>query len=376
VTARIMVRDCAPTAKAPIPVTPNTAACSLRTDFTNKIAIQQEAWQFTDTLGTVHNVTSCVDSTITYAMSTIYGVCPDLVLSDRSAAFKQVRSQITGPSGPQYLTDCAPSQDAADEATPTTTVAGCETIFFNYLDQGQSYGAWRYFYQFAGGSPVYLTSCLQSTTVYPQQTEIQGYLYNDPAKTAQPKTAIYIMPPVGRVDVSPAQVRTGAANVAYRFERETNNARPSSIFWVGCEAWQPTDLTDTYLRPDNTEVSYLIGAGPNVDMGDQCTRTTQYQTVYAYASVDQQGYLYGPAIPNGVYAYPGNVNYGSITGCLTQVLGATMTVTNYYQQQARTVTTLPAGASGTSSYGAWANNGGTINGGSVSCSGPEPNGPS
>ncbi len=69
------------------------------------------------------------------------------------------------------------------------------------------------------------------------------------------------MTPVGRVDVSPAQVWAGAANVAYLYERETNNARPASMFWVDCEAWQPTDKTDTYLRPDNTEVSYFVGAG-------------------------------------------------------------------------------------------------------------------
>jgi hypothetical protein len=299
-SARVMVRDCAPTTTAPIAVTPNTAACTLRTDFTNMIAIQQEAWQFTDQAGSVHKVTSCVDSTITYPITNIYGVCPDLVMSDKSAAFKQVRSQISPPSGAQYLTDCSPSQSAGDEVTPATTVSGCETTFFNYIDQGQSYGAWRWFYQFAGGSPVYITSCLQSTTVYPQQVEIQGYLYNDPQKTAQPKTDIYINTPVGRVDVSPAQVRPGAANVAYLYERTANTARPSSMYWVGCEAYQPTDKTDTYQRPDLTEVSYLVGPGPVVDMGDQCTRTIQYQTVYAYAAVDQTGFIYGPAIPGGV----------------------------------------------------------------------------
>ncbi len=122
-----------------------------------------------------------------YPIINIYGVCPDLVLSDKSAAFKQVRSQITGPSGPQDLTDCTPSQAAGDEVTPTTTVSACDKTFFNYIDQGQSYGAWPYFYQFPGGSPVYLTICVQSTTVYPQQSEIQGYLYNDPRKAARPR---------------------------------------------------------------------------------------------------------------------------------------------------------------------------------------------
>jgi hypothetical protein len=373
-SARIMVRDCAPTATPPITVTSNMAACALRADYTNLIAVQQEAWQYVDTKGTIQNVTSCTDSTITYPITPIYGVCPDLVLSDKSAAFKQVRMQVTTLTGPQYLTDCEPSQTSGDEATPSTTVTGCETTFFTYISQGQSFGSWRYYYQFTGSAPVYLTACLQSTTAYPIQSEIQGYAYNDPQKTAQPKTALYIMPPAGRVDISAAQVRDGAANIAYTFVRTTNNARGDAMYWVGCEGDQPTDQTETYARPDLTQVSYVVGAGPTVDMGDQCTRTTQYQTIYAYASVDSYGYVYGPGVPGGVLVATGTVNYGQLTSCQAINQNATMTVTNFAQQQVRTVTTLPAGAGGTSTYGVWASSGGPYANGSAVCYGPVPDG--
>lgn len=374
-SARVMVRDCGPTTTPPIAVTPNVAACTLRTDFTAMLAIQQQAWQFTDQAGSVHKVTSCVDSTITYPITNIYGVCPDLVMSDKSAAFKQVRSQITTPGGTQYLTDCSPSQTTGDEVTPATTVSGCETTFFNYLDQGQSYGAWRWFYQFAGGSAVYITSCLQSTTVYPHQVEIQGYLYNDPQKTAQPKTDIYINTPVGRVDVSPAQVRAGAANVAYLYERTGNISRPSSMYWVSCEAYQPTDRMDTYQRPDLTEVSYLIGPGPVVDMGDQCARSPQSQTIYYDTVVSG---------PNGmlvcasscIQLNPGTYfNLAGYSSCLIGPGGAPDgNVTNYNVTQTRTATTLPAGAGGTTSYSAWVNGAVSFAGG-YSCAAPPANGP-
>src|SRR5260221_4229331 len=341
-SARIMVRDCAATTTPAVTVTSNTAACALRADYTALVAIQQEAWQYVDAKGSVQNVTSCTDSTITYPITPVYGACPDLVLSDRSAAFKQVRMQVTTLKGPQYLTDCEPSQTPGDEAIASTTVTGCETTFFTYVSQAQSFGSWRYFYQFTGSAPVYLTSCLQSTTAYPIQSEIQGYAYNDPQKTAQPKTALYIMPPGGRVDVSAAQVRDGAASVAYTFLRTTNNGRVGAIYWVGCEAYQPTDQTDTYARPDATPVSYVIGAGPTADMDDQCTRTTQYQTIYAYSiGGGSAGFVYGPNQPNGEAIYAGAYGYdGPMTSCASRQPRGSMTVTNYHQQQARTVTTL------------------------------------
>src|SRR5258708_12424309 len=98
-------------------------------------------------------------------------------------------------TGPQYLTDCEPSRTPGDEANPSTTVTGCETTFFTYVSQGQSFGSWRYFYQFTGSAPVYFTACLQSTTAYPIQSDIQAYAYNNPQKTPQPKTSPSFMPP-------------------------------------------------------------------------------------------------------------------------------------------------------------------------------------
>jgi hypothetical protein len=372
-TARVMVRDCAPTARAPFPLSPNTAACSLRTDYTNMIATQQEQWQFTDLRGIVQNVTGCTDSTTTYPITAAYKVCPDLVLSDNSAAFKQIRFQIIGSAGPQYLTDCQPSQEAGDETAATTTVNGCETTFYHYISQGQSFGAWRYYYQFSDSQPVYLTSCEQSTAVYAIQSEIQGYEYNDSQKTAQPKTALYIMPPIGRVDVSAAQVRAGAANVAYTFEKTTYNARPGSNYWVGCEAYQVTDQTDTYLRPDQTEVSYLIGAGPAADLGNQCTYTTESQYVYTRTYISGQTYEHDRAqafnsagteiwrnYPSGgpmdVMTYAEFFTSGPAVSGLSG--GFPGSFTNYQILQQRTKVVYPN--NGGTTYTSWANTGSEI----------------
>ena len=223
------------------------------------------------------DATQCADSVNpddSYAMMPVYGVCPDLVLSDESAAFKQIRLQIAPPSGKQFVTECQPSQAPDDEAQAQATTVGCETIFFNFIDQLQSFGAQRFFYQFPGGPQVFLTQCVQDNALlYPMQSEISGWVDNDPQKTAQPKTTLFILPPTGRVDVSPAQLRAGAPNVAYKFQSEVDTGIANSTFFQGCEAFQQTQLTDTYLRPDNTLVAYVIGPGPNQDLGDQCVRT-------------------------------------------------------------------------------------------------------
>jgi hypothetical protein len=217
-SARVTVKDCGPDATPPFPVVSTPLGCSLRLDFNADLAIQQTKLQYTRPDMSVVDATQCADSTNpsdSFAMTPVFGVCPDLVLSDNSAAFKQVRLQIAPPSGKQFVTDCQPSQAPGDEAQAQATTSGCETIFFNFVDQLQSFGAQRFFYQFPGGPQVFLTQCVQAIhLVYPMQSEISGWVDNDPKKTAQPKTTLFILPPVGRVDVSAAQVRAGAPNVA------------------------------------------------------------------------------------------------------------------------------------------------------------------
>lgn len=349
---RVKVQDCSPDATAPVPVTQTADGCVMRDDLVNHVSIQQKKYVFTDAEGTVEDASPCQDSSETYQMTAVYGVCADLVLSDNSAAFKQIRWQVSPPSGTRYVTDCEPSQSSGDETTVQATTNGCETTFFNYIDQMQSVGAQRFYYEWDGGSPIYVTACLQSSVVYPMQSEIQGYAYNDPQKTAQPKTALYIMPPVGRVDVSPAQVRAGAADIAYTFEKTTVSGLPNQIYYQGCEEYEPTNSVDYYLRPDKTEVSYVTGPGPTSDLGDHCVRTTENQTAFGYQNLSYPAELWdrtgnvgcqGNFTRLAAGAHP-ECGYPQYQMCSTSETGASITVTVVDFNQQRVATKYPDGS--------------------------------
>jgi hypothetical protein len=239
-----------------------------------------------------------------------------------------------------------------------TTTAGCESTFYHYIDAAQSFGAHRFYYQWSGEPPVYLTSCQQSPTVYPHKVEQQGWQYDDPAKSAKAKTAIYITPPIGRVDVSAAQVRSGAVAVAYVYARSAETARPGSKYWVGCHAYQPTDRSDVYRRPDGTEVAFAIGPGTTAYLGDECIYTTESRIIYGYSTVTSPlaldsgssfvGLSPGAQYSGGPYTEP---HWAGYVACGNPP----STVTDYNAQQIRTRIVYPNNAGTT--YTAWSTSG-------------------
>ena len=98
------------------------------------------------------------------------------------------------------------------------------------------------------------------------------------------KTAIYIMPPIGGVDVSPAQAREGAAQIPYTFARTTTVPKADQKYWEGCNAYTPTEVTDYYKRPDGTEAAFVKGPGTPVGPVDECTRITETRTIYVHTN--------------------------------------------------------------------------------------------
>jgi hypothetical protein len=351
--ARVLVEACRPTASEALPVVYTADGCALRHDFSVSRSFQQKKYVY-DRNGEVVSASACADSTEFFPHEIVQNVCSDLVLSDNSAVFKQVRRRITTLSGPAWISECEPSQEANGRTDVKTTTAGCASTFYHYIDAAQSFGAHRFSYQWSGEPPVYLTSCQQSPTVYPHKVEQQGWQYDDPAKSAKAKTAIYITPPIGRVDVSPAQVRPGAVAVAYVYVRSAETARPGSKYWVGCHAYQPTDRSDVYRRPDGTEVAYAIGAGTTAYVGDECAYTTENRSVYWYTSVLGSGYLfkadglpYGPIWAGNHAGGPYTGGRGSDAGCP----GEPISWSNIQSNESRTKVTYPNG--GGVSYTAW-----------------------
>lgn len=278
---RISVQSCQRTADGGHAVSRTATGCSIRHDFTGHVSVQQKKLVYDDADGSVVTAAECTDdSTESYAHEDVRGVCADLVDQTGQKAWPQRRWRITVSGTPQFISECEPVQEEA--ASLVATVQGCETIFYHYLDQGQSFGAHRYYYSFDAVNRSYVTGCQQSPQAYAHLTETQGYEYNDPQKTAKPKTAIYINTGVGRVDVSAAQVRDGAPTLAYLYLRQATTALPDQKYWEACNAYIPTAKADFYQRPDTTEVSYQVGPGPVSGPVDECQRLTETQSGYGF----------------------------------------------------------------------------------------------
>ena len=272
---RVVVRGCEATAKAALPIIESEGGCSLRHDFQAKVSYQQKKKTFTDHEGVLRVVSDCADVGQAMAHEDVRGVCADLVDNQAGKAYPQRRWRITPSSGPLFITECTP---VAEEATGlAATVEGCESVFFHNVSAGQSFGANRWFYQFTNGVKTFVTGCQQSTQTFTHQSEIQGYENYDVGKYALPKTAIYINSPVGRVDVSAAQVRDGAAQIAYSFKEQKTVSLPEAATYDGCNKYVPSALSDIYKRPDGSEAIYPVGPGPTTGPTNVCV-TTQVNT--------------------------------------------------------------------------------------------------
>ena len=375
---RVLVEACRRTAAAGLPVSKTAAGCAFRHDFAEHISYQQKKFVYTNASNAVTTVAECSDDeTETYTHVDVRNVCANLVDQTGMKAFPQRRWQIVPPAGALWISECEP---ATDEGTDiVATVNGCESIYYHYLASGQSFGANRHYYSFDGGaSRTYINSCQQSTTAYPHKSEVQGYEYHDPEKYGFAKTAIYIDAMIGRVDVSAAQVREGAPQLAYIFVRQTMAAQPDKKYWEGCNAYTPTALTDIYKRPDNTEVGYAIGPGTPTGPVDECSRVTQNQTIYTQTKVNYNQWapntqVCGSSCVSVGFATTMNLgsNWASFTSCAIGA-GWSASFSHMLQPQNRIATTYPNG--GGTTYSAWANVGGEQVASTFSCTGAPDNG--
>ncbi len=314
---------------------------------------------YTNANNAVTTVAECSDDdTETYAHMDVRNVCANLIDQTGMRAFPQRRWQIVPPAGPLWISECEPV--TAEGTDIVATVNGCESIYYHYLAAGQSFGANRHYYSFDGGvSRTYINSCQQSTVTYPHKSEIQGYEYHDPEKYGLAKTAIYIDALIGRVDVSAAQIRDGAAQLAYIFVRQTIAAQPDKKYWEGCNAYTPTGLSDIYKRPDDTELGYAVGPGAPSGPVDECSRVTQNQTIYTQTKVNYNQWAPNtqvcgsPCVQVG-FATTLNLgsNWASFTSCRIGA-GWSAGFSHMLQPQTRIATTYPNGAG--TAYSAWAN---------------------
>jgi hypothetical protein len=197
------------------------------------------------------------------------------------------------------ITDCAP--DDSQSTTAFQDAAGCETTFYHYLSSGQSYGAARWKYKFPGEPEIVLSECLQDNDLlYVHQVRIAGYENNDEALVSFPKTEIYIDTPNDKLVVSEAQVREGAAEIPYTFQKNMKVASGEIFFEEGsCEKLMKQNSVDRYLRGDGISTfDNILGEAESLNQGDGCSSEIVWHE--DSAAFNQTAYwtkfvLYGPS---------------------------------------------------------------------------------
>lgn len=369
---REVVRDCAPT-DVSWPIQTTTENCNLRHDYQGGVSYLRDRSFYVDDNEVEVTIRSCADTVTTYDHVKIDGVCDYIVNLEDNVAIPQHRLQITTPDGNFFISECTPDDSLG---TPVlATVDGCDTQFFHYENQGQSYGAERYYHMNNAGERVYVTSCQQSATTYLHQVEITGYRYNDPQAYANPITALYINTPTGRVDVSGPTVRSGAAEIPYTFNRTDHQARPTEVYYEGCNAFTPTTAIEVYDRPDGTEAFYVVGDGPQVGPTDECTRTTETRNTFTHLSFASTHGRTSTAFNDGsshisdrrtdtVHGRGPYTSCGASVSQLPRPAGS-ITWTNYHVNQSRVRTVMPNGAV---THSPWATSGAPFAQSSFSCS--------
>jgi hypothetical protein len=263
---QIVARDCqravAPSPYAtPFPITATETGCPSRNDFVTSKAYQQKKSSYVTPDQVSHLVQDCTDTGLVYPIVKDFNVCPMLVTG--VDAWKQYRSQVTDASGiSSYVSACQP--DLSTNQKLQVTQSGCTSQFTHYPTQGYSHGWSRSYYNDPAGMPFYVTACAEDTSiVYTIQIRKTGYKNNDSTLSAQAITQLYILPPVGEVDITPPQVQADAASLPYALAGDTTVPAGGSTY-QGCYAYRNTQVVTAYIRPDSTTYNVVKGPGaPN-----------------------------------------------------------------------------------------------------------------
>ncbi len=261
---RVVVRGCEPTANGDVAMVEKTNDCSLRHDFNAGVSLQMAKVTF-NLNSQEYTARECTDTGTSYAHETVSAVngapvCDWLVSTENGFAYPQARKRIEVDGNPQWVTECTP--DAGSKSPLVKTVVGCESDFVHNLSTNQSFGKERTYYETSGGARSYITGCLQSEVSYPHQVEggdIHGYEHHDDQLYSFAKTKIYITgTQVGKVEVSPAQVREGAAQVPFVYNK-AKIANTGDVTYEGCNSMAARQNVEVYARPDGSVFSKVTG---------------------------------------------------------------------------------------------------------------------
>lgn len=345
-SVRIVVEACRPTGEG-YPIAQTAEGCELKDDFTKAVTTRQIR-DYYEKGGVQYFVSACHDSEESYPHQE--EACQVEVDLENRVAYEASRIFIDTPTGKQYRSLCSPKGNGIGLVA---TTGGCELIHYDYPSAMQSRGAERLYYNTSDGQTIFVTNCQENTTVYPWQFERTGYQHNDEAKTSTELLKASITLASQTVEVAAAAVWSNSALIPYTLDSVQDVPNAQAKTYMGCDAYAPTTKTETYKRADAT--TYTLGVGPGTPSGpvDECTRTTETQTLASHSC--RGG---GPNCAAQFTSPAGMMKIGAFqkseSGSHCAAERNTTSGTAWSQRQTRTVTQYPAGAGGGTTTTAWA----------------------
>ncbi|WP_162915207.1 hypothetical protein [Desertibaculum subflavum] len=256
---RVVVASCRPDEGDTLPITATADGCGYRHDMPANQSFKQTRKVYVEK-GVSVAVSACADdgAAIPHVLDT--GSCQPQVDYVTKKVTPLARRLIQTEIGLVTIAECAPSPELAADLFATSE--GCERIFVHNLTGDESYRTERFYYEQAG-TRAYVGACVAAANAaaLPHQLETTGWQNDDTARTALPQTRVYITWNGEKFEVSSAQVRPDAVAVPYSFVRVETVPNPDAFYYEACNKYVETNKSDTYARPDGTQVGYVTGPG-------------------------------------------------------------------------------------------------------------------
>ena len=297
--------------KLAVDMVKTTIGCGIRDDFTLKTSFQLGTYTYILD-GIKYQAGGCADNGTTYKHAQVFtdvsgkALCAAVLDATGRPKTLQSRVSITVGALPTYITPCAP--DTSKVGIIATTVS-CDNpaLWTHDVNLGESYGMER-FYFMAAGQQVKITDCQKSQKVYPHQYKTVGWQAHDGLLYALPLTTISITAPTGLYTLQTGQVLSGATQMPYQYTGRSEVAAGVPTYPAkDCNKFQPTNLVESWKRPDTTLFLKTIGTGTPIAQGYDCTplgataATDWTKTANSYISITTQWYLVCYAHQNQEY---------------------------------------------------------------------------
>lgn len=272
----VVVRDCRASEEiAPIPMQQDFAACSLRHDFAGGQTVAMATWIY-EYQGQFYQASPCMETNQVYRheqITKVNGVdlCPVIVDLNGNQATPQYRTQIQIDGQKMFIDDCKPQTDGRLAILATTNTCDNPATFQHDMDAGLSYGLQRFYYE--NPERVYVSDCIFGEPTYNHIYAQNNWFMRDDDLVGQKLTDISIHVNGKQHFLERDKLMAGEPEVAY--VALPDQTKPTTKYHEQCNVFQRTQVTEAYMRPNDTRYEMASYPGPDQSLGNKCEISNQ-----------------------------------------------------------------------------------------------------